>query len=282
MKNNICLSMAALGAAALSFALPAQAQYNGDLMIGFTAEAGNDLLVDLGPVSSVTSAGPWDLSSLLSGSGYTLSTVSWGVVGNTQNGPGKHTDNTIYTTTSGSAPRTATGTLYGNVNNCMDTWYGLFTAIGAGDSTTIAWNASSEISWYAETIGGPYPTSYVNAYANPNVTGTTTASLWAVDDQGGGSAVLGTFTLGANGVLTFAPPSAAAVTLTITSANNVNTISFPSASGVNYTLLYTNGTGLTAPLSTWPSLGTIAGNGSTESIQDTTTDPVRFYAVQEH
>jgi hypothetical protein len=74
----------------------------------------------------------------------------------------------------------------------------------------------------------------------------------------------------------------AAVTLSVARTNNVSTISFGSSSSVTYTLFFTNSAGSGAPVSTWPSLpGTIIGDGTTKSFQDTTTDPMRFYRVRE-
>jgi hypothetical protein len=74
----------------------------------------------------------------------------------------------------------------------------------------------------------------------------------------------------------------AQVTLSIVRTNNVSTISFGSSSSVTYSLFYTNAAGLGAPVSNWPSLpGTISGDGTTKSFQDTTTDAARFYRVLE-
>ena len=98
---------------------------------------------------------------------------------------------------------------------------------------------------------------------------------------------VGYFEFHTDGTMTFtraaantAPPTQ--VTLHITRTNTTSTISFGSSSGVTYTLYYTNSAGLRAPVSTWPSqVGTISGDGTTRSFQDTTTDPTRFYRVLE-
>ena len=81
-------------------------------------------------------------------------------------------------------------------------------------------------------------------------------------------------------VASAAPP--AQVTLSIKRTNTVSTISFSSSSGVTYTLCYTNAAGLRTSVSNWPAqAGTISGDGTTKSFQDTTTDPARFYRVME-
>ena len=55
------------------------ATYNGDLLIGFTTQSGNDVIYDLGAESSLVNGETWNLSSLLSG--YNLNNVNWGVIG---------------------------------------------------------------------------------------------------------------------------------------------------------------------------------------------------------
>jgi hypothetical protein len=50
--------------------------------------------------------------------------------------------------------------------------------------------------------------------------------------------------------------------------------------GVNYRLRYTNAAGLTSPISTWSTGGSIASTGSVLTLQDTHADPIRFYAVE--
>jgi hypothetical protein len=76
------------------------------------------------------------------------------------------------------------------------------------------------------------------------------------------------------------PPSPA---LSIARTSNVNTISFVTSNAVTYKLFFTNSSGLTAPVTNWPSLpGTITGDGTTKSFTDTTTDAGRVYRVGAH
>jgi hypothetical protein len=68
-------------------------------------------------------------------------------------------------------------------------------------------------------------------------------------------------------------------TLSIAQTSNVSRVSFVSYYNVNYTLWYNS-----AGLSGWtqvPGSGTIVGDGTTKTFQDTTTDPMRFYRIQE-
>ena len=80
----------------------------------------------------------------------------------------------------------------------------------------------------------------------------------------------------------FRSTTPAQVNLNIGRTNNVSTITFASASSVTYKLFFTNSAGLGTPVGNWPSrAGTISGDGTTKSFQDTTTDPMRLYRVQE-
>lgn len=67
----------------------------------------------------------------------------------------------------------------------------------------------------------------------------------------------------------------------ITRVSQTSTITFPSYAGVSYTLRYTNAAGLNSPISTWPiAAGSVNGNGTPLTLNDTNTDPTRFYVLQ--
>ena len=70
--------------------------------------------------------------------------------------------------------------------------------------------------------------------------------------------------------------------LAVTRNANVSTISFTTTNAATYTLYFTNAAGLTAPVSSWPVSGTVAGDGTAKSISDTSTDPIRYYRVGVH
>jgi hypothetical protein len=85
-----------------------------------------------------------------------------------------------------------------------------------------------------------------------------------------------TFTRGTtNSVVTIPPPQIVSINRTA----NVSTISFTTTNGATYSLYYTNAAGLGTPVAGWPSTGSVAGDGTTKSLSDTTTDGVRFYRV---
>ena len=94
---------------------------------------------------------------------------------------------------------------------------------------------------------------------------------------------LGYFEFNTNGVLIYtAGPSATVTQPTIVSVirvGNTTTVYFTTGNGGSYNLLGTNN--LSAPLTTWPVLGSpVTGNSQTNSISDVTTDGSRFYLIR--
>lgn len=94
---------------------------------------------------------------------------------------------------------------------------------------------------------------------------------------------LGYFELKPDGTLTFTNPASTPPVPNITSIvrnGNVTTVSFNTVSGVTYRLRYTDAAGLSSPLSTWSTGASVTGTGSVLSLEDTHTDPNRFYVVE--
>ena len=118
---------------------------------------------------------------------------------------------------------------------------------------------------------------------------TTATGTTVVDPHTGTSGLgwyIGYFEFKSDGTMTFtreaastAPPQ---VSLSFARTNDVSTISFVSSSSVTYKLFFTNAAGLGVAVSNWPSQsGTISGDGTAKSFQDTTTCPMRIYRVLE-
>ena len=119
-----------------------------------------------------------------------------------------------------------------------------------------------------------------NGFTDPN-SGTTTGAAYYV----------GYFTLNPAGTMTFTRASTAVVLpppppqiVAITRAGNISTVYFTTTNGsYTYGLNYTASSGLPTPAATWTvSPTTVTGNGLTNSLTDTTTDPNRFYRVTAH
>jgi hypothetical protein len=252
--------------------------YNNDLIIGFSDGVGNDLLYDLGAPSAITNGASWNLSALVST--FTLNTVNWGVVGNSS----QTLQNRLIYTTFGSAPGPVNSGIGSQLNTDLTSMYQPFPAAGAGQH--LSTDPTGPNSWNQQTINPTLSAQYANEFENPNVTGLTSIKLWKVQANSTPGVLLGSFSLAANGVVTFATnsvvsgPPAPQIT-SITRAGNVSTISFTTTNGsFTYKLYYTNATGLKVATSLWAtSATTVTGDGLVKSIPDTTTDTNRFYRV---
>ncbi len=186
--------LAALG---LSGVLSAQAAtYNGDLLVGFTTQSGNDLIYDLGSTASLLSGQTWNLTALLTG--YNLNAVNWGLIGDA-NLSGIHTAwSSTEGVTPGSIPSTAA---WGKIDTAVKSIYQNFGAAGAGQSLSI--DSADDNSWNHQTVSPSLTTQYANVYGNPNVVGLTSASLFSAVGDGSTPSLLGTFSLNSSSVLTY-------------------------------------------------------------------------------
>ncbi len=266
------------------------ATYNGDLIIGFTAGVGNDLLYDLGAPSSLTDGQTWNLNSLLTAGSFDLTSVQWGVVGS-------QTVNTTNrfawcTKLSGTPPVLTGNSLWSTaVNQNVLGLYGQFGSAGAGQSAQVSSGVAN--SWFQQTVASPNSGSFHISYTNPNATGETNLSFYVIKANNTAPALMGHFSLAANGVVTFTtnsvvtppptPPVPQVVFLTRTGTTSTIFFTTTNNAAFTYRLYYTNSTGLTAPLSNWAvSATSVPGNGLTNSLTDTSTDMNRFYRVGVH
>jgi len=274
MTSQIKTSLTALALAASGFSALA-ATYNSDLIVGFTDGVGNDLIYDLGPASALADGQQWNLTARLAT--FTLSGVNWGVAGCATVGGVR----TTWVTTSGTDPLLIPNTsAWGKINTAVSSIYTTLVNPGAGQYASIL--PSDANSWNQQTINGSLATQYYNVYQNPNLVGTTCANFYRAASPNVAPVLLGTFCLGANGVLTFHTVSAVkpAPTLSVGRSGNVTTVSFPSITGATYTLYATNAAGLTAPTASWQAVGTTNGNNGTIGFTDSSSAPARVYRVK--
>ncbi len=140
-------------------------------------------------------------------------------------------------------------------------------AAGNAENTTPASFTSAVVSDLYQSV----PLNY-----NDPTTGTSDGPAYWV----------GYFTLKSDGTMTFTrasavvtPPPAPTIT-SIARTNTTSYISFTTTNGgFTYSLYYTNAAGLTASVTNWPHSATVTGDGSIKTLNDTTTDAIRFYSI---
>lgn len=93
---------------------------------------------------------------------------------------------------------------------------------------------------------------------------------------------LGFFEFKPDGTLTFnttAPLPAQPSITSVVRNGDVTTVSFTTVSGLTYRLRHTDTAGLTATAANWAIGASITGDGSVRSIENTSTDPLRFFSI---
>jgi hypothetical protein len=123
--------------------------------------------------------------------------------------------------------------------------------------------------------------SVPTAYTDPN-SGASSGASYYVGYFTFNPAGTMTFTRGSSVVSQGPPPPPQIVALT--RVGNTSTVFFTTTNGTfTYSLCYTNSAGLTTPIANWPtSPTTLIGDGKTNQLSDTSTDPLRVYRVSAH
>lgn len=197
MKNQLKAALLTVAVAAAAFSSQA-ATYNGDLIIGFTVQSGNDLMYDLGSVSSLVNGETWNLNSLL-GASLNTSTVKWGVIGTDyNNGKG-------YSTKVGVNTALTANKLVG-ADTAITGMVGLFGGSGiAGPSIAAGQSLSGSSTlannWNPQTTGSAV-TAWKTKWENPNTTGYSTVSFFQATDAGV-TTQLGSFSFANDGIVTY-------------------------------------------------------------------------------
>lgn len=252
------------------------AGYNYDLLVGFTDGVGNDVIYDLGAPSAVTNAvHTYNLHSLISS--FDLNNVRWGAIGNTS---ATLANRHVFITTTG-APNPMNSGLGNTISTQTSPMYQNFATAGAGQSATVA--PSVQSSWNAEMENPTLSTQIKNAVGySPDTTGISSVTLYRIQCNNSAPVALGTLSLDASGVVTFTPPTSGPTqpVLDITQSGANCTISFLTDNGATYTLYGTNSAGLMAPVSTWPMVDTLMGNGGTKSFVVPSSQANQFYRVK--
>jgi hypothetical protein len=92
--------------------------------------------------------------------------------------------------------------------------------------------------------------------------------------------LVGTFTITANGVLTFVAGPRQSTITGVTHSGNVSGVQFTTTVGNLYSVAYTNALG--GPVSTWPVDATtnLVGDGKIDTLNHTSTGNTEFYSIQ--
>jgi len=169
----------------------------------------------------------------------------------------------------------ASSTLPGGANN---TALGVVIPVdnnpNVGDPIGVSGNYAGNFQGNVETLTATNFTS--------NAANVSRADLYELLPGSGDARYLGYFELKPNGTLTFNNPVVAPARPTITSLNrtgDVTTVSFTTVSSATYRLRATDAAGLTSPVSAWAIGASVIGNGAVQSLTDTNTASVRFFAV---
>ena len=105
--------------------------------------------------------------------------------------------------------------------------------------------------------------------------------FWAIQPAGTvqtPDTLIGTFTINADGLLTFIAGPRPSVITAVGRSGNVSAVTFTTTIGNLYSLSYTNALG--GPVTTWPVDGTtLVGDGHINTINRTSTDNSEFYRV---
>ena len=62
-------------------------------------------------------------------------------------------------------------------------------------------------------------------------------------------------------------------------SNKTNTVTFTTGASGTYTLRGTNSLTPQTAKTNWPAIASVSGNGSSQSLQDITTDSRKFYSI---
>jgi hypothetical protein len=110
------------------------------------------------------------------------------------------------------------------------------------------------------------------------------SDFYELQPGSGSGTYLGYFELSTNGAMAFyALPFPAPILSVSAVGSSAVSISFPSTANGTYTLFYTSAAGLTAPISTWATVGTnIMGDGTVKAFQQNISGAGTFYAIGVH
>jgi hypothetical protein len=319
LNNKIVLIGLAAGLAAHDLLAGNFASFPvGDVLLCFQKSGGaNDLVVDVGPVSTFTNAAPNQRIALTQYSGAQLAAVgtngiSWAAFAWFD---GSVTPAITQWTLFSTSPRPALGTpsqpippatassqhLVANqmapvpagardegvtyTNNALSTYTAVVEPDNNGDAHYVSGQSYSFSMGpnynFNDTFSG-FPTNVTPANFTKSGTVQRSDFYWIPPRTSGlGEVYLGYFEFNTNGAMSYvAYPTSAPeppVIQSISRSNNISSVKFTTGTSGTYTLCGTNL--LTAPRGSWPAIASTPGNGSVSTLQDTNATAVKFYFI---
>jgi hypothetical protein len=283
----------------------------GDVLVCFR-KGGNDMVVDAGPISTLTAATANQRIPISQYTGTQLAAV--GTNGVSWSAFTWLSDNTLFVSeardslNSQTAPWIAqrssvqSGTVArmvtippGALDQLNLNIYPVSTSTAVVEQDNSAGNANyPDGTSYGDALTGAYGGDFDGSFAgnpeNTTLNTFTTAGAVVRSDfykltpttaYGRKGTWLGYFELSTNGAMTYvAYPSTPAVLASITRSGSLTTIQYTTGLYGTYTLRGTNSLTSGTDMSNWPVIATLTnGDTATHTTTDTTTDDVRFYTI---
>ena len=280
----------------------------GDVLVCFRNGGANDLVVDIGPVSTLTGAAPNQRIPITQYSSGQINATFGGADGLDWSAFTWLGDNTLYVTQARTVLNTQTDPFQAFSSAVQHNTVLRMATIPPGANFNIAYNGLNTPaaviepdsistyhtgSSYANALLGSAGGQFNNTFAgNPeNATpGDFTTSGTAVRSDfyqmtPAGSYGLGTFLgyfeFAPDGTMTYvAYPSATPVISSISRSNNVSAINYTTGLYGTYTLRGTNTLSSGVAATNWPAIGTLtSGVPTSGTYMDTDSSPVKFYII---
>ena len=282
----------------------------GDVLVCFR-KGGNDMVVDAGPVSTLTNATANQRIPITQYTGTQLAAV--GTNGVSWSAFTWLSDNTLFVTEArnslgqqtipwqakSSSAQSGTALLMATIPpgaldelNLLVYSVSTPTAVVEEDSSSGNPNYTDGLSYHdalTGSYGGQFDGTFVGNPENTTSNNFTLKGAVVRSDfyqmtPTSGYALgkwLGCFELSTNGVMTYvAYPSTTPVIASIARSNGTTTITYTAGLYGTYTLRGTNSLTSGTAMANWPAITTLtSGDTATHTITDTTTDNVRFYTI---
>jgi hypothetical protein len=311
------LAAGALLAAAVSLRAQTFTYTNCDLVAGFRLIGGaNDLIVDLGSVAVFENLTPRSITSItnlsitqLTNALPTLNGVSWSVAaamrGNTNYSyplqtlwvtsprpdiytPGKvWVSQSVWTLGGAASQIDAVGydaSVYGNGQPAGPNNTPTGILIPPASQYAYSYQMGSHANYDGTFQGVVENTTPVNFTTGGLPSRSVLYKLLPAASGASGTpgTVIGFFDFRPDGTLTFTagPPPEETTISSISRQGTTATVWFPTVNLVGYRLRYTDSAGLATPISSWIIGNTLIGDGTTLSLQDTSSNSNRFYSVE--